>query len=513
MPRLFAFIAACALCAGLAPLARGAEDFKAVSKDDHASFYSQPNRNASITVNFAQPVREVSKAFMGINMSYFNTTDQMWNQYHFQDRLKEAGVGSMRYPGGAETSFFHWQHPGVNGYEDLWDNPANYGNSPGRGKFQVTWVDPAKWATNKDFQDFDEFMAACQAIGAEPLVGINLGSGRKFNRQADGIKEALEWLRYCKQKNYKVTYLFLDNEPWNGEANYTFKNDEYLDDVVTYGTAIKKEFPNVKLIINPTDNSHYNYWDWVERIINKTKSVADYIDIHWYWGWGDSSFDRWLKETPMTTGGKWTKPEWARPYGDDVRKIKELCVKCGAPNMGVTVLEWNIAPSKWSQTFSPELQAIVQAELLMEFMNSGVEMTCLWPLLWQSSRDAWPEQDYFSSIITQEPPFSPTLTLDAFRMFAPMQGSELVKADASLKEIVTSAGKSKNGERRVLFLNKTENRRRITINLDAPAAGECTAESIAVKHAVTLKSPVEKISPTQLAVYAEPLSFTAVTIH
>jgi hypothetical protein len=488
------------------------EKFEPTSKEQLDKFYSTPERSATVKIHEGQKLHSIENGFLGMNLSYFNTTDEIWKKYNFTEKLKTAGVSSLRYPGGAETSFFHWEHPGVNGYEDLWEPNEKHGISPGRGRFQVTWVPPDKWSTNETFMNFDEFMQVCIALKAEPIVGINLSSGIKYNRRKEAIDEALRWLRYCKQKDYKVTYWFLDNEPWNREAAYTFKDMEYAEEICAYGAALKAEFPNIKLIANPTSSSSYNYWDWLEKFVAKTRDVVDFIDVHWYWAWGKASFDYWLKNTPLQTGDKWKKEEWDRPYAEDIRLIRETCKKAGAPNMGFVILEWNVAPSNWSQTFNQSLIAVIQAELLMEFLKADVRLTCLWPLLWQSSRDVWSEQDFFPSIITQEPPFQATLTSDMFRMFSSVKGKSVIASESSNKDLPVVAAGDEAGHRVLFIINKNPLRRKVTVNLDEKA-GKVSAEMIGLKHQVCRQQEVNIENEKGLVFYAEPFSFTAIRVE
>jgi hypothetical protein len=361
--------------------------------------------------------------------------------------------------------------------------------------------------------NFDEFMQACKELGAEPIVGINLTSGRKHSRIKDGIEEALRWLRYCKEKGYKVTYWFLDNETWNWESPYIFKETEYIEDVIAYGTAIKKEFPNVKLIANPTSNKSYNYRKGLEEFVSKTAAVIDYIDVHWYWRWGQASFDLWTKQTPLDTGDKWKEPEISRPFGEDIALIKESCKKAGAPHVGLVVLEWNIGPSDWSQTFNQSLIAVIQAELLMEFATGDVHLTCLWPLIWRTSRDVWSEQDFFPSIVTQDPPFEQTLSLDMFRLFSPVQGKTILASESSNKDLRVLAAEDERGQKQLMFISKNALRRKITINFDKEISGKVSAEMIGLKHQVVRPQLIDSVEGNRITFYAEPYSFTAIDIQ
>ncbi len=481
------------------------EAFEPTSKEMLDAFYSKPERAVSITVQTRNKLHTVNPAFLGINLSYFNTTDEIWASYGLRAKLKTANIGALRYPGGEETSFFHWKNPGVNGYEDCWQDPSVHGTSPGRGRFQTTWVAPEKWDTNENFMNFDEFMKTCIAIGAEPIVGLNLSSGKKHNRRADGINEALDWMRYCKQKGYEVTYWFLDNEPWHHEAAETFSNEEYAEEVLAYGTAIKKKFPSARLIVNPTSASNI-YADRIEQFMKIAGPVVDYIDVHWYWAWGKGSLEHWLANTPLTNEDKWKKGSDIRTYAEDVALIKSASAKAGFPDIGIAALEWNIAPSDWSQTFNQSLTAIIQAELLLGFAANNVEITCLWPLVWQTSREVWSEQDSFPSIVTSDPPFNPTLSSDMFRMLSAIPGETLVKVATKQDNVVVLATADQ-----LYIVNKSALRRKVTVDFDVPIPGTASAEMIGMKHQV-IQNPAVQTSENQLVFFVEPYSLNAIRI-
>lgn len=486
-----------------------ADKFEAVSAAEKDAFYSRPERSVMVRVDPTVKKHHIHPNFLGINLSHFNTTDAIWKDFHLEEKLKSAGIGALRYPGGEETSFFHWRHPGVNGYEDIWDDPSVHGTSSGRGKFQVTWVAPEKWESNETFMDFDEFIATCRVVGAEPIVGLNLSSGRKHDRRAEGLQEALDWMRYSKEKGYAVTYWFLDNEPWHREANYTFTQAEYIEDCLYFGRAIKAEFPEVKLIANPAAGSNLEK-DWLKQFIVGAGEIIDYIDIHWYWAWDISNFDHWQKETPLTTDDKWRNPRAHRTYGEDIAIIRQASAEAGYPDIGVMVLEWNIAPSRESEIFSQSLIAVIQAEMLMEFAANGVELTCLWPLLWQTSRDVWPEQDNFPSIVTAAPPFAPTLSSEMFRQISPAQGKAVLSSITSGEDTVTLVVAAEE-EAYLYFINKNDLRRRVQVAWPDLEGKSAKGRQIGTKHQVAIDVPVN-LHIGALEFFADPNSFTAIRI-
>jgi hypothetical protein len=484
-----------------------AKEFQPTSSETRDAFYNQRGRNIQVKVEPQNAKHTINKRFLGINLSYFNTTDEIWTGFRFNEKLKNAGIGAMRYPGGEETSYFHWRHPGVNGYEDIWDDASSHGSSPGRGRFQSTWVAPENWDSNKAFMDFDEFMEACSAVGAEPVVGINMSSGLKHKRQQKGVEEALEWMRYAKEKGYEITYCFLDNETWNREANHTFTDAEYIEECLRYGRAIKAEFPDLKLIANPVGCSNLNK-AVIHSFVSAAGEVSDFIDVHWYWAWGMSTFAHWQETTPLTTDDKWSKSRSNRSYAEDIALIKEACAEAGYPHIGVMALEWNIAPSIESSTFSQALIAVIQAELLLEFAANGVELTCLWPLLWQTSRDVWPEQDNFPSIVAAASPFSPTLSSEMFQLVSALQGGTALQSDSNRPNVVHLA--VDQGETALLYvINKNNLRRKVTVDWPGRCTKQISGRQISTKLQVPFDTPVES-GEGQFTFYAEPNSFTAI---
>lgn len=472
-----------------------------VTPEKSEEFYARPNRSATIRVTRDKTVRAVSPGFLGINLSNFSDTTDVWKNYKIPETLREAGVGALRFPGGAETSYYHWKHPGVNGYEDIWEPESKRGQiDPKSGRFQEVWVPPEKWDSNKLFMSIDDFLAQCRNLGAEPIVGINLASGMKYARREEGVKEALELMRHCRDEGQKVTYWYLDNEPWNqGITNYTFTAKQYADECLLYGEAIKKEFPHARLIANPTNEKADA--GMIRDFLKTAGKVVDYIDVHWYWDWGATSFDKWLDQPPS--------------YGEAINGIRNACRDSGYPNIGVVVLEYNVAPSDSNVSFSPALFAAIQGNLLLEFLNNGVELTCLWPLLWRTSREAWPEQDLFQSIVSSQPPYERTLSAEMFRMFSALRGRNLVACESSVsKNLVTAAvDDPKTGTSTVFLVSRSPLRRRITFEFSPAATGTARLEAIPIKDNKLRTEDGLAVRDGKLDCYIEPYSLNALTVR
>ncbi|HVM61432.1 MAG TPA: hypothetical protein VMV72_11260 [Verrucomicrobiae bacterium] len=475
--------------------------FTPVTPENQAQFYANSNRCATVRVDLDRTLRTIAPGFLGINLSCFSDTTDVWRQYEIPDTLRYAGVGALRFPGGAETGYYHWRSPGANGYEDIWEPAAQRGKGDPRwGRFQAVWIPPEKWAGNRLFMSIDEYLKQCRSAGAEPIVGINLSSGAKYGRRADGIQEALDLMRHCRAAGYKVTYWYLDNEPWNeGNVNYTFRGNAYAEEVLAYGQAIKREFPDARLICNPTQQDAGS--DAIRAFLQTTGKVVDYLDVHWYWDWGKTSFDRWLDDPPS--------------YGETISRIQTVCHEAGYPNVGLVVLEWNVAPSDWSVSFSPALSAVIQANLLLEFLNHNVEITCLWPLLWRTSRDVWPEQDAFPSIVSSLPPYERTLSAEMFRAFSAVRGRNLVDCESdSSRNLISAAVYDRAGNTAtVLLVSRSPLRRRITFDFAPVRSGSARLEAIPIRDNKLRMADGLSVRDGQVTCYIEPYSFDALTVH
>ena len=87
-----------ALMLGMASLtyAEG-EKFEPTVKERLDKFYSTPERSVTVTVYESKKLHTVPNGFLGINLSYFNTTDEIWEKYDLLSKLKKSGIGSLRY--------------------------------------------------------------------------------------------------------------------------------------------------------------------------------------------------------------------------------------------------------------------------------------------------------------------------------------------------------------------------------------------------------------------------------
>ncbi len=127
-----------------------------------------------ILVNANSPKGTISPLLMGFGIIYSFEKDAIWqnSQGMMPNVFKRLNTGVLRYLGGTLVKRYHWNNLNGEGWKDNWNPNYDLGNDK----------DPS------EFLDVDEYILNINTIGEEPMLGINRGSGLKYNRVNDGIK-------------------------------------------------------------------------------------------------------------------------------------------------------------------------------------------------------------------------------------------------------------------------------------------------------------------------------------
>jgi len=151
--------------------------------------------------------------------------------------LRESHLPILRWPGGNFVSGYHWKD-GVGPIEKRPTLP-NYA-----------------WGQQENnFFGTDEFIAFCRAVGCEPMICLNAGSGT--------ITEAAQWLEYCNgggdtpmgrlraenghPEPYNVKHWEIGNELW-GRWQYHWTTAEgYVDRYRQFVKALLQVDPGINI--------------------------------------------------------------------------------------------------------------------------------------------------------------------------------------------------------------------------------------------------------------------------
>ena len=413
-------IASLLACMACPTLSVGATDGKA------------PQKEVYVTIDPTKTRGEVSKMLTGVNMIYCFEADERWAgdpEQKMTGMLKRMKTGIIRYPGGAVVEAWHWNQPNGSFTEDVWNSERNL----------------SKEKTPEEYMDLEEYMQVIRATGAEPLVGVNISSGKLFKTVEDGLELARGLVRHCLDKNYGVKYYYVGNEPYHNGAKVRISAEQYAIEINRYAEAIHSVDPSAKIVAN---------WDRkvaspsMKKLLRDAGKNIDLIDVHWYWNWGHATWNNWLKQFPMNSSNQFYAD--GLPHNEEIARFNEVARELGMEHVKLCSLEWNVGPisKDGSEKWPTEFQcALMQGEMLMQFMDGGLEMATFWPM-------SWPKNNEPRHMLDAKNNYKERCTPKLFEMMSPMLGGQLVKTESEGELLYSVAVKDAEGNDVICILNK-----------------------------------------------------------
>jgi alpha-N-arabinofuranosidase len=151
--------------------------------------------------------------------------------------LRESRLPILRWPGGNFVSTYHWD-----------DGIGPLERRPTKPNFAWGGLELNTFGT-------DEFIAFCRAVGCEPMICINAGSGTP--------EEAARWVEYCNgppssplgrlraanghRQPYRVKHWEVGNELWGRWQMYWSTAAGYADRYRQFAQAMLKADPTITL--------------------------------------------------------------------------------------------------------------------------------------------------------------------------------------------------------------------------------------------------------------------------
>lgn len=437
------------------------------TSNDDVSTQSAAVFDPVYTVNLhPEDKQAISPLLMGFNLVYAHETDAIWSGGKVTGFMNDVNASIFRYPGGTVTTFYHWNELTGEGWKDSWD-PVN----------------PVTPKPGSAFMNVDEFMNVIRNTNSIPLVGINMSSGKRWNRLQDGIDEALALMRYLKNNNFTVSYYYLDNEPYQDDSNGGSKTvTEYAELVNLYATEMRKLDPDIKIIVN-WRQAFKNRRSEYQTLFNIAGKNIDVVDVHWYWNWSNSSMAEWLLKTPMVL---WTGDTFLQ----EIAYFRQMLKDFGYPDTKLACLEWNTGAVTISQ-FTPQQIALAHSEMQMIFILGGLDMATFWPLQWPSS-DVTLRSFYNRYTSTPQPNYN------TFKFLGKLQGSKLLRSEVTQSQphiLIVAAHDDENDILRICYLNK--NSVNIRANILSEIFGNMVLEE-AVSYTLTGDGSSSELIPIQL---------------
>jgi alpha-N-arabinofuranosidase len=191
------------------------------------------------------------------------------------EEIRGLGVPIIRYPGGNFVSGYNWLD----------------GVGPKKNRPRV--LDRA-WNTIETNQfGINEYVTWCRAVGTEPLIGTNFGTGTPETTVAlleyCNVEKGTKWSDLRREHGYEnphnIKYWCLGNEmdgPWQ-IGHIPAK--EYGIKARDAAQQMRIVDPSVKLIAcGSSNNSMPTYIEWDRQVLEECYDEADAISLHRYYG-------------------------------------------------------------------------------------------------------------------------------------------------------------------------------------------------------------------------------------
>ncbi len=219
------------------------------------------------------------------------------------EALRQLNPPNVRWPGGCFADYYHWKD-GIGPREE-----------------RPTIVN-ALWGGVTEDNSFGthEFMDLVEALGAEPIVVGNVGSGT--------VEEMADWWEYMnhpgqspmadlrrengRDEPWNVRFWGVGNESWGCGGNMT--PEHYSDVYKRFATFLHNygDTRAFRIATGPDATTNRDLPEWTEGVMRGAGHMIDGLDLHYYTvvgGWGG-----------RTLATEFTEAEWIAAF-DQARQV------------------------------------------------------------------------------------------------------------------------------------------------------------------------------------------------
>lgn len=389
-------------------------------------------------------LNDITNLPLGINVDYFMDDDNYLKpEVRTADALKSMGVKYLRYPGGNKSDCYLFSEPP---YEKSIPRLARTGPRAVFGRNAA--LNESCTDFKNDVLDFDEFIAMCREVDAEPVIVVaadeycqNYPEGSTWSTRDKLVENAVEWVRYSNiKKKYNVKYWMLANETWVTQRNACV----YANDVVTFSKAMKAVDPSIWIIPNG------NMPDWWETVFTTAGGHFDAIC--------NSNYPVNITDTIYTDD--------FNPTSVCIDALNKYGHLTGINDMKIVMAEFG--PYNWGkdqqQTFvNTQFNNLVNFEITgMQLEEPKIAFSCFWNTRWIDDRNG-KENGYDALDING----NLNANGQGLMIWGKYHGDKMVIADVNDNKIAAFAS-SKSDENRlfIYLINKGNEETEVKVEID-----------------------------------------------
>ena len=410
----------------------------------------------AVTVDAGSALGTVPSTGVGLNTAVY---DAYLTDATATSLMRAAGVRQLRYPGGSVADVYHWKTHTVSG---------------------GSWAAPGT--------DFDHFMATAKAVGAQPILTANYGSGTP--------QEAADWVKYANvDKGYGVKYWEIGNEVygnghygsgWEGDTHADKSPTAYATNLLAYAKAMKAVDPTVKIGAVLTTPGGWpdavtasgDSADWNHTVLAIAGKSIDFAIVHWYPG-GTATSDLLNSPTRIPAITSTLRSLIANYAGAHSASVE----------IAVTETDGDFSPAKTSQA-----AALYAPDTYMSWLEHGAVNVDWWDLHNGPGKPTTVngETDYQDEGVlsvgscsggtcepTAETPFPTYWGIRSLTALA-QPGDTMVKSSTGSPSVAVHAVRTGSGDLNVMLINKDpQNPAQVSLSYAGftPAPGTATTVS------------------------------------
>ena len=321
----------------------------------------------------------ISKYLLGMHSVYTNEPDEFYSgvRYNLENGLgtyaqwmKEAGISTMRYPGGSIVKYWDWETPNGVRNEDIW--------SP-------SW-DSENQVAESEWTGLDEYIQVVKDANITPMFGVNItscASPQGYITKLESMQRAKRMVEYVKNQGLGGAFWYLGNEGMNGGW------EEEAALVKYHAYHMKQADPDIKIMFN-----HNNLTTgYLNQYLNEAKKKEhtgeaediQYIDIaetHGKWPYGGSpdinqypaaTFSEWQTEYPLRD-----RKNRQREWRNELVALRAEAVATGNPDLLFANNEYGHGKGNRALNFDKYSKSLLVIDMLQEHFIGNWYMTCYW---------------------------------------------------------------------------------------------------------------------------------------